>query len=79
MLSFGHHFFCAIANDSSEWPINAFTTGNPFFFTNLLEVSTGRDFGALKGVKPYARQFSSAIFPSEVPIEWSQKKRKSPS
>ena len=29
---------------------NAFTTiGNPFFFSKLLEVSTGRDFGGSKG------------------------------
>ena len=28
---------------------NAFTTGNPFFLTNLVEVSIGRYFGALKG------------------------------
>ena len=30
--------------------VNAFTTGNPFF-TILLEVSIGRDFGALKGLR----------------------------
>ena len=29
---------------------NACTTGNPFFFTNLLEVSIGRDLGVLKGL-----------------------------
>lgn len=26
--------------------VNAFTTGTPFFFTNLLQVSVGRGFGA---------------------------------
>ena len=31
--------------------LNAFTTGNPFF-TNLLELSVGRGFGALKGLMP---------------------------
>ena len=30
--------------------VNALTTGNPFF-TILLEVSIGRDFGALKGLR----------------------------
>ena len=30
--------------------LNVFTTGNPFFFTNLLEVSIGRDLGALKEI-----------------------------
>ena len=34
--------------------VNAFTTGNPFF-TNLLEVSIGRDLGALN--------VSSFVFP----------------
>ena len=32
--------------------VNVFTTGNPFFFTNLLEFSRGRDLGGgSKGVK----------------------------
>ena len=30
--------------------LNVFTTGNPFFSTNLLEVSIGRDFEAIKGL-----------------------------
>ena len=33
--------------------LNAFTTGHPFWGTNLLEVSLGRGFGALKGVALY--------------------------
>ena len=30
--------------------VNAFTTGKPFWVANLLEVTIGRDFGALKGL-----------------------------
>ena len=30
--------------------VNAFTTGKPFSVANLLEVTIGRDFGALKGL-----------------------------
>ena len=30
--------------------LNAFTTGKPFFSTSLLDVSMGRDLGALKGL-----------------------------
>ena len=33
--------------------VNALTTGNPFGGTNLLEVSIGRDFGALHYCKPF--------------------------
>ena len=33
------------------WGVNALTTGNPFLGTNVLEVSVGRDFGALKGLR----------------------------
>ena len=35
------------------WLINASTAGSPFFSTNLLELSIGRDFGAPKGLSPF--------------------------
>ena len=57
-VTFGSFFFrggsgsLARATPLFGYGINAFTTGNPFGGTNLLEVSRGRDFRALsKGVK----------------------------
>ena len=38
--------------------VELFTTGNPFWGTNLLEVSIGRDLGALEGLSedPHKKQ-----------------------
>ena len=46
--------------------INAFTTGNPFGRTKLLEVSTGRDFGALKGLSPHLRTSIRVLTPLQL-------------
>ena len=43
-----YHVFSEV---SPLWELNAFTTGNHFWGTNLLEVSMRRDFGALNGVR----------------------------
>ena len=43
--------------------LNAFfTTGNPFFLQNLLEVSIGRDLGALEGLLTQKKSSETQAF-----------------
>ena len=46
--SFESHFW--FGNNAFFVCLDAFTTGNPLFFTILLEISIGRDLGDLKGL-----------------------------
>ena len=50
-LPFKSQLACPLKGGCSSKGSHAVTTGNPKFFTNLLEVGIVRDFGALKGVR----------------------------
>ena len=57
VLCLGHGIFHSVAavlflsKSVFGRDLNAFTAGNSFFPTNLLEFSLGRDLGALKGLR----------------------------
>ena len=47
-----------MAHELKYAELSAFTTGKSFLGTNLLEFSTGRNYGALKGLLGFTRIFT---------------------
>ena len=74
LVMYMHHFFFFLQEkrNSNDFGLNAFTTGKPFLLTTLLDVSIGRDFGALKGLRksPIMQKKNSAKkrYPNPIPI-----------